>query len=219
MRNISDYYLGERGKDYISSHNFEKYAPGRAWQCKKYFAPHVGPEDVILDLGANDGFMLTQLDCKKRIGVEANPHSRNSAPSGIEFHEDFTAVPDAAIDVVISNHCLEHIPMPYLALKEIFRVLKPEGKLILVTPMDNMYRHWNQEDIDRHLYTWTPLNIGNLLTEAGFEIKKIQLSRIAWSPRFFFLLRFEKVFRLTCKIWSRLKGIQEVYAVAVANKE
>ena len=104
MTNISKHYLGERGREYLATHDFGKAVPGRAWQCERYFAPHVQEHDVVLDFGANDGFMLSHLDCARRIGVEANPHSREEAPSEIEMHEDFSKVPDGYIDVVISNH-------------------------------------------------------------------------------------------------------------------
>ncbi|MDY7000916.1 MAG: methyltransferase domain-containing protein [Thermodesulfobacteriota bacterium] len=217
MRNISGHYLGERGKDYVSSHGFQAHGPGRAWQCGRYFAPHVRPEDVVLDLGANDGFMLSLLDCAKRIGIEVNPHSRALAPAGVEMHEDFSAIPDSSIDVVISNHCLEHIPMPLQALGEISRVLKQGGKLVLVTPVDDMHKPWAPGDPDNHLHTWTPLNIGNLLTEAGFTVQSVQLCRTAWSPKLFPLLRFEAAFRMAAAILSRIKRRQEVCAVAIAK--
>ena len=214
MRNISDHYLGDRGKDYISIREFDKHNLGRAWQLKNYFSFHIHKGDVVLDIGANDGFMLSQVNCLKKIGVEVNPHSLVAAPSNIEMHEDFTKIPDESIDVVISNHCLEHIPSPILILKDVLRVLKNRGKLVLVTPLDDMHRDWEYGDEDHHLYTWTPVNIGNLLTEAGFEVQEVKLCRVAWSPKLFPLLRFEKLFIIACKMLSRIKRRQEVYAVA-----
>jgi SAM-dependent methyltransferase len=42
---------------------------------------------------------------------------------------------DKMFDVVICNHVLEHISDDYLAMKEIFRVLKPGGMAILQVPI------------------------------------------------------------------------------------
>lgn len=38
-------------------------------------------------------------------------------------------------DFVMANHVLEHIPQDILAIKEIYRVLKPGGRALLLTPV------------------------------------------------------------------------------------
>jgi len=52
---------------------------------------------------------------------------------------DVTAIryPDATFDCVICNHVLEHVPDDALALRELWRVLKPGGLAILQTPYAN----------------------------------------------------------------------------------
>lgn len=51
-------------------------------------------------------------------------------------HEDATALsfPDASIDHVVSFEVFEHIPDYGAALREVFRVLKPGGSLLLTVP-------------------------------------------------------------------------------------
>ena len=48
---------------------------------------------------------------------------------------DAQAVPFAenSFDLVVSCECLEHVPSPQLALNEMYRVLKPQSKLLLTT--------------------------------------------------------------------------------------
>lgn len=46
--------------------------------------------------------------------------------------------PDKSFDVVIANHVLEHVADDQLAMREIQRVLKPQGQAILQTPV-----HWD----------------------------------------------------------------------------
>jgi ubiquinone/menaquinone biosynthesis C-methylase UbiE len=41
--------------------------------------------------------------------------------------------PDASFDLVFSCECLEHVPDPPLALGEMYRVLRPGGRLVLTT--------------------------------------------------------------------------------------
>jgi SAM-dependent methyltransferase len=45
--------------------------------------------------------------------------------------------PAGSFDVVICNHVLEHVPDDRLALSEIHRVLRPHGRAILTSPVDD----------------------------------------------------------------------------------
>ncbi|MCX6269990.1 MAG: class I SAM-dependent methyltransferase, partial [Bacteroidetes bacterium] len=60
---------------------------------------------------------------------------------------DTTNIPfnNESFDIVICNHVLEHIPDHMKALKEIFRILKPNGIAILQTPFSKLLKK-NIED-------------------------------------------------------------------------
>jgi SAM-dependent methyltransferase len=55
-----------------------------------------------------------------------------------EVHADITAIPfpDESFDTIICNHVLEHVPDDRAALDELFRVLKPGGRLYSLHPVD-----------------------------------------------------------------------------------
>ncbi|WP_051340789.1 class I SAM-dependent methyltransferase [Azospirillum halopraeferens] len=59
-----------------------------------------------------------------------NPHA--------DVQADLTDLPfpDAAFDMVVSSHVLEHVPDDRAALREIARVLKPSGRAVLMFPFD-----------------------------------------------------------------------------------
>ncbi len=154
-----------------------------------FFAGHINLQDVVLDFGCGGGFLLQALSMTGKYGVEINPHARKEASfRGVEVFEDIESLPaDINFDKVISHHSLEHVRDPYNTLIKLKSKLKINGRLLLVLPIDD----WRNEkkyvatDINRHLYTWTPQLIGNLLDECGFQVEDIEL-------RFYALVRGTK---------------------------
>jgi SAM-dependent methyltransferase len=67
--------------------------------------------------------------------------------SWVMTHMDIMAIPlpDSHFDCILCYHVLEHIVNDRLAMKELFRVLKPDGWAILQTPVD-MTRECTLED-------------------------------------------------------------------------
>jgi len=216
---VSSHYQSDSGELYQARFaNAEFY---RRCQVELYFRRHTKPEDTVLDFGCNDGLFLSCLEAKRRIGIEVNPAARAQlVSSDIEVHEDISAVPDEIIDVALSNHCLEHTLAPLETLTQIRRVLRPGGKLVLVLPFDDwrspIHRNWRPNDPDNHLFTWTPMNIGNLLTEAGFSVEESKHTQYALSNK----LRpvrdklGEKAFLFAASLLSRYKKRSEVFALA-----
>jgi SAM-dependent methyltransferase len=51
-------------------------------------------------------------------------------------HEDLMdlSFPDATLDLVVTSDVLEHVPDPYRAHREIFRVLRPGGRHVFTVP-------------------------------------------------------------------------------------
>jgi SAM-dependent methyltransferase len=123
--------------------------------------------------------MLGMLPGARKIGVEINDVAREAAVAdhGIEGYRSLAEVPDGIVDVAVSNHALEHIAAPYDALCQLRPKLKADGLLVLVLPVDDWraQRRWDPDDVNRHLYTWTPMNLGNLLDEAGFRPDEMRI--------------------------------------------
>lgn len=72
--------------------------------------------------------------CSEYLGSHYAP---GEVVNGVR-HEDLTCLsfPNETFDLVISSDVLEHIPDPYRAHREIFRVLKPGGQHIFTVPFN-----------------------------------------------------------------------------------
>jgi len=123
-------------------------------------------------------------------------------------------VPSSSIDVVVSNHALEHALSPYEVLCELLRVLIPGGRLVICVPFDDWrtQRVYDPRDSNHHLYTWSPLLIGNLLCDAGFEVASGAILTHAWPPRWEWLDAHLPVraFDCACGIWARVRRRRQV---------
>jgi SAM-dependent methyltransferase len=119
-------------------------------------APYVRPTDTVLDFGCAGGGMLGGLPGARKIGVEISDVERTAAmrDHGVEAYKTLAEVPDGIVDVVVSNHTLEHLAGLYDALCQLKPKLKPDGLLVLVLPIDDWraQRTWDSNDINRHLY-------------------------------------------------------------------
>lgn len=184
------------------------------------FAEFVGVSDVVMDFGCGDGRIVAGIACREHYGVEVNPVARAAAECRVKAYADADEIdPDVVCDVIISNHALEHVDHPLRQLEQFRMRLKPGGKAVLVVPSETWFwqRTYRPGDVNQHLYTWTPLTLGNLLTRAGFVVTRVDLLRHRFPPKPLMLSRLfpARLFHLCCSIWATLTGTRQIRIVAV----
>jgi SAM-dependent methyltransferase len=222
-RFVSPHYQGAAGERY---HRDKRGIPDRAfdWVARtraEKFAKHVTRGDVVLEFGAGLGWNLAALRCTRKIGFDV---VSSLAPElirrGIEYVADTAPLPSGLADVVICHHTLEHLLHPAAALAEMRRLLKADGRLLLVVPAENRGegRTFDAAEPNHHLYCWNPQTLGNLLGECGFEASSLQLQRYGydrfaarWASRF---LASETTFRILRQLVQLAKPIFEISATA-----
>ncbi len=119
--------------------NIEKYKPKK-----------------VLDVGCGRGFYIKSLTFYKFIkeihGIDINKNYLNQAKKIITNDERIslklktiykTDYPNNYFDLIIASEVLEHLKNDQNALKEIRRILKPKGKLIITVPQKNFPFFWD----------------------------------------------------------------------------
>jgi len=172
------------------------------------FKDMVNSGDRVIDFGCGGGFLLANILCKEKIGIEINPAARNEAEMhGIKTIEKADSIADNWADVIISNHALEHVENPVQELKQLFTKLKPGGKIIFVVPYEkkNPYR---PKDVNYHLFTWSEMNLGNLFSHVGFKVLEVKEIKHRWPPKYVQLRSIlgQNGFDIACRIYGTLNN-------------
>lgn len=86
-----------------------------------------------------------------------------------------TELPSCYFNMVTLSHVIEHVHDPLLALKEIYRILKPGGLLWIATPnIDSLghnrfRRFWRGIEAPRHVVLFNRKSLKLALIDAGFK--------------------------------------------------
>jgi 2-polyprenyl-3-methyl-5-hydroxy-6-metoxy-1,4-benzoquinol methylase len=135
----------------------------------------------LLDIGCGEGFFLCSASRAGYTtkGVELSQDA--AAYARREFGLDVEAkpfeemqIPENYFDVITMWQVLEHLPYPLTTLKEIYRILKPDGLLAVSTPdiggipAKILQRGW--WNIRRlHINQFTTKTLMSMLRNAGFK--------------------------------------------------
>jgi SAM-dependent methyltransferase len=173
------------------------------------FKGYIKTSDNVIDFGCGGGFVLKSLKCAGKKGIEINESAREYAEkeNGLKVVADIDEIEDSWADVVISNHALEHTYDPLNILIRLSDKLKKGGIIIIVVPQEFKDKYY-REDINQHLFTWTPLALGNLFNAAGFKVISSKTLINKWPPAYRLIYKvFGKyIFNLTSFIYCIVSG-------------
>jgi SAM-dependent methyltransferase len=181
------------------------------WANAYKFRNSIKPTDIVIDFGCGGGFLLNNLECQEKIGIEPNVSASNSIRSMNIKH--FVSPIDALsglgigfADVIISTNVLEHTLNPLQEIKHLRRLLKTGGIIHFVVPCDSIAFKYKPGDINHHLFSWSPMNLGNLFSEAGFRVEYAKPYVHKWPPFYKQISALGwPIFNVACRIYGHLE--------------
>jgi len=181
------------------------------WANAYKFKNSIPINATVIDFGCGGGFLLKNLDCHSRIGIEPNPSAAESVKKlGIQhFSSPIDAVNvlgEGVADVIISTNALEHTLNPLQELKDLKPLLKIGGTIHFVVPCDSIEYRYSPKDINYHLFSWSPQNLGNLFTEAGYSVEYVRPYIHKWPPFYSKIAKLGwPIFNLACRLYGRIE--------------
>ena len=136
----------------------------------------------LLDIGAGTGDFLALAKKKgwATTGIEPSQKAKTIAQKkGVAFAETTEVLEKNYFDVITMWHVLEHVPDVEKQIKELKRLLKPDGTIIIAVPnfrsFDAKYyrRFWAGFDVPRHLWHFSKKAIKQLFLKEKMKVEKI----------------------------------------------
>lgn len=151
--------------------------------------PGFGPE-TVLDLGCGVGHSYHLLAPRETVGVDIDSEALEGQDRRTVV-ADMRDLPfsDAEFNSVISVHSLEHVPDPENVLKEVTRVLGPDGTAVFVTPNRLTFGRPDEIIDPFHYLEFDPAEL-RALCQASFA--EVETKGIFGSPAYMELFEEER---------------------------
>lgn len=146
----------------------------------------------VLDIGCSTGYLGSKI--KERgaevIGIDISSEAVKQAGKlldkamVVDLNEGKLPFKDNTFDLIIASELIEHLFQPIIILKEIYRILKPTGKVLLSTPnllyWGNRLKFLKGEFVyqksgvfdEGHVHFYTHATLKDDLEKAGLKIVK-----------------------------------------------
>ena len=140
------------------------------------------PDGRLLDIGCGNGDSIKYMSTLgwNVEGIEYDQIAAENARSkGLTIHvgDLFNIKLSGDFDAIVMRHVIEHLPDPKKIISECFRLLKPGGVFVVLTPNSMSMGHriyksnWRGLEPPRHLQLFNRQNLSTILSESGFKVE------------------------------------------------
>jgi 2-polyprenyl-3-methyl-5-hydroxy-6-metoxy-1,4-benzoquinol methylase len=136
----------------------------------------------LLDIGAGTGdfLLVAKNDDWTITGIEPSDRAKAIAKNkGVSFVSATSELENQSFDVITMWHVLEHVPDLDTQIKELKRVLKPNGTLIVAVPNFKSFdakhygKFWAAYDVPIHFWHFSKTAIKLLFGKEEMKLEKI----------------------------------------------
>lgn len=111
---------------------------------------------------------------RQLFDYQASDYDNSAHRADLQLDLQAIDLPDRSLDIVLTPHVLEHVPQPECAAAELFRVLRPGGRVYLQVPLlEGTTRVPAEPEYhdDRTLVYWRfGWDVADLFRAAGFRV-------------------------------------------------
>ncbi|MDA7569920.1 class I SAM-dependent methyltransferase [Flavobacteriaceae bacterium] len=178
---------------------------------EEYLRLTIENSDLILDIGTSERFAKELrpykdwFTGKNYLAGGYNPKN-NFGEYNCDLHIDIENIPyeDNTVDSIICIEVLEHVRNPFKAIDEIYRTLKPGGKVFFTTPFllgyhgktkkQNSIKHDHDEYPDYFRFTHQGLELlFQYFSEVNIEVLNGPVEMLMTNARLFKLLNYKMI--------------------------
>ncbi|MDQ2756403.1 MAG: class I SAM-dependent methyltransferase [Actinomycetota bacterium] len=144
-----------------------------------YLARWVAPSSEVLELGAGWCDFANAVQARRVVALDLDPVVLRAAGPEVEAHvgdcADLAPFADASFDVVFASNLLEHLDRETTGrvLGEARRVLRPDGRLILLQPNFRLAPGRYFDDFT-HVSIWTDQSLSDYLVVSGWRLEEVR---------------------------------------------
>jgi len=143
--------------------------------CNDFFQKYIPIDAVVVEVGAGYCEFINNIKAKRKLVLDLNPDVKKFANNDVEVFlsssTNMVQIKDNSCDVAFTSNFFEHLSKEEIVktIKEIYRVLKAGGRLLILQPNIRFcYKdYWNFFD---HITPLDDKSLTEVLETNGFKV-------------------------------------------------
>lgn len=179
-KKVMAYYIGQFNLLGCLAIQFYRYRKEYKWITQ---LTGLRKSSDILDVGCGAGLLLLDLNrlgFNKLTGIDPFIDKNIYYQCGVQILKNNIYALDKQYDLVMLNHSFEHMDNPHSTFEQLYKLLKPDGRLLIRIPVVDSFSwrkygvSWYQLDAPRHFFLHTVRSMSILSKNHGFDILSIE---------------------------------------------